>query len=185
MPYTLPPNAKNAFHSQRLDCWQWEQELYDGSTAIFECVTRKDSASVIAFLDPNTILLTEQNQPGRISFIDAAGGVIEPNETPEEAAKREFFEETGYEIGKLELFQRYDSTGQIRFSTHIFLATDLKKTAEQHLDAGERITLRPTPFDEAVQLSLKRSLRQHGVMLTILALALDPEAKQQLSHFLK
>jgi ADP-ribose pyrophosphatase len=116
--------------------------------------------------------------------MDAAGGVIEPDETPEQAAKREFLEETGYEIGKLELFRRYDLSGGVRFSTYIYLATNLKQIKPQALDAGEQITLRPTSFDEAVQLSLSDSLRQSGVMLALLALKYDTASQERLRSFL-
>jgi ADP-ribose pyrophosphatase len=185
MPFTLQPGSKHAFHGVRFDVWQWEQELFDGSKTTFECITRKDSASVIAFLDPNTVLLTTQDQPGReSSFVDAPGGVIEPDEAPEAAVRREFFEETGYEIGKLELFRRHDMKGASRFSTFIYIASDLKNGRAQTLDAGEKITLRPTPFEEAVRLSLSGGLRQAWVMLDIVSLRYDEESANRLKEFL-
>ncbi len=185
MPYTLQPGSKNVFHGVRHDVWQWEQELFDGTKQTFECSTRKDHASVIAFLDPETILLTEQMQSGRDgSFIDVPGGIIEPDESPEESARREFLEETGYDIGKLELYKQNNFTGSARFSAFIYLATDLKNGRAQTLDAGEKITLKPTPFDEAVRLSLKGGMRQTEVMLAILTLRYDEESKQKLASFL-
>jgi ADP-ribose pyrophosphatase len=185
MPYTLQPGSKNVFHGVRHDVWQWEQKMFDGTTQTFECTTRKDHASIIAFLDPDTILLTEQIQAGRDDvFIDIPGGVIEPGESPEETARREFLEETGYEIGKLELYKQNDFKGSSRLSAFIYLATDLKNGRTQSLDAGEKITLKPTPFEDAVRLSLKGGMRQTEVMLALVTLRHDEDAQRKLEEFL-
>lgn len=185
MPVPPPPHAKRAFHGLMHDIWQWDQEMFDGSHDAFECVTRPDTAAVIAFLDPHTVLLTQQEQAGRVSFVDVAGGRVELGETTEEAARREFLEETGYEIGTLQLFRETKLQGSMRFVRTVFLAKDLRLVQENgNPDAGERIALRPTPWSDAVQMCLTQSLRGQDAMLAILAMEFDPEARAMKEQFL-
>ena len=63
MPTPPPSNAKRLHHGPIVDLWQWEQEMFDGTTEIFECVTRQDTVAVIPFINPDTVLLTKQSQP--------------------------------------------------------------------------------------------------------------------------
>jgi len=184
MPISPPPNAAHVFHGTVFDIWQWDQERFDGSHATYECLTRQDAAHVIAFLNPHTIILAEQEQPGRPPFLDIPGGRVDEGETPETTARREFKEETGYDIGKLELFRRIDFRGYQRFSSFLYLATDLKNGSLQHLDAGEKIAVKPTPFDDAVRLSLSDGLRQSYAMLAILSLRYNEDARRKLETFL-
>ena len=43
----MPEHAKKVFSGVMFDVYQWEQEMYDGSTATFEKLTRPDTAQVI------------------------------------------------------------------------------------------------------------------------------------------
>ncbi|MDL1953396.1 NUDIX hydrolase [Candidatus Uhrbacteria bacterium UHB] len=187
MPYTLPPHAQRVFDGVLFNVWQWDQELYDGSHATYECATRHDSASMIAFSDPKTILLTEQEQPSREKpFLDVPGGRVDKGETAEHAARREFEEETGLRVGRMRHFQTIPLEGSTRFSISLFLGTDLTNHAEgSHTEPGEKIRLRPVPWEEAVRLSLNGALRQAWVMLAILRIEYDPETRRMLDDFLK
>lgn len=60
--------------------------------------------------------------------IEFAAGGIHNNEKPEDAAMREFEEETGYKARKLvHLGSFYESVVKSRNKGHIFLATDISK----------------------------------------------------------
>jgi 8-oxo-dGTP pyrophosphatase MutT (NUDIX family) len=148
-------------------------------------MTRADTVAVIAFVDPQTIILTQQEQPGRASFMDVAGGRIEPGETVEETARREFLEETGYEIGTLAIFRQTELRGSARLVKTVVLAKDLKPAPHgNNPDAGERITIIKTPWNEAVTLSLQHKLRGEDSMLAILAMEFDPEMRVVKDRFL-
>jgi ADP-ribose pyrophosphatase len=187
MPVPPPEKASIAFRGKMATVYVWPQKLYDGSTAQFECYVRRDTVAVIAFLDRDTVLLTHQEQPGRPHpFIDPPGGLVDPGETPAEAASRELFEETGYRAGKMELWctDRYE--GITRFEEFTYVATDLVFGDGRNTeDAGEKIQLRKTPWREAVALSLKRAMRRNDSMLAIVGMEFDPEQRARLDAFLK
>src|SRR5258708_7335821 len=89
-------NSKKVFQGEIFSVWQWEQEMFDGSKKTFERITRNDAASMIGVLPDKKIVLVWDQQPDRSGVLTPAGGGIEEGESPEEGAKREFREETGY-----------------------------------------------------------------------------------------
>ncbi len=186
MPIPPPDQAKRVFEGVLFDIWQWEQEQYDGNRAKYECLTRQDTVTTIGFLDPETVLLTRQEQSGReTAFLDFPGGRVEGNESHEDAARREFLEETGLTIGRIWPFRYVEHRGSARFAQTVFVAADLRDhVKERHLDPGERVEILRTPWDDAVRMCLNHELRQAEVMLAVLALAFDPEARTGLRKFL-
>ena len=182
----IPAKAKKVFNGILFDIYQWDQKRYDGSISKFECAIRQDSVSVIAFQDKDTIILTEQEQPNRPEpFFDVPGGRIEKRESPENAAKREFLEETGMQIGRLKQFKTIELTGSTRFILHYFLGTDLTKDPNaKHMDPGERIKVQPTSLKAAIEMSLRQEMRQAWIMLSILSFIYDPVASKTLKDFL-
>src|SRR3989338_5204026 len=92
----MSPNAKRVFKGELFEVWQWEQKLYDGSTAVFEKIRRQATALVIPVVG-DKILIQRQEQPHRRSaYLSLAGGRIEDGEEPLLAAQRELLEQTGY-----------------------------------------------------------------------------------------
>lgn len=149
----LPENAKLVFKGKIFDVYQWEQEMYDGTTATFEKLKRPDTAVVFGVLDDGRILLTEQEQPGKAPFLGAAGGRIEEDEDPIVGAKRELLEETGYEAERWVLWDANHVTSKIDWVVYTFIAKGLKKVSGMNLDGGERIKLRLVTFDEFIELA--------------------------------
>jgi len=160
--------------------------MFDGSERTFECYVREDTATVIPFLDRETVLLTKQEQPGRSTFWDIPGGRVDPGETIEQAVKRELMEETDYISDDWMEWKRKDNQGMVRFSQGLFVTKNLQKvTHDNHEGGGERIVLVPTKWDELVQSCLKGELRNEMAMLAILGMHLDPVQRARLDAFLK
>lgn len=84
---------------------------------------------------------------------ELVAGVIDPSETPLEAAKRELSEETGYEGGNWELFMTLspNPTNHNNLS-YTFLATNVEKRREQHQEKTEDICVHVLERDEVRQL---------------------------------
>lgn len=153
---------------------------------MFSCVVRQDTVGIIAFLDHETILIQYEEQKGVAEpFWDVPGGVIEKNETSADGAARELFEETGYQAETLQHFRTRRFSGMSRFEDFVYLAKNLTLGEPSMHDRGEKITLKPTPWNEAVRMALQGKLRRQDVMLSILAMEFDPGAKAIKDAFLK
>jgi ADP-ribose pyrophosphatase len=186
MPVAPPPNAKRVFKGHVLNFWQWEQPLYNGTLSTFECITRPDTASIIPFLDSQTVLLTRQEQPHKDKpFLDFPGGRIDEGEETQTGVLRELQEETGHRAGRVMRWDAFAQRGMIRYEETLFIATDLTNEHLLHQDPGERIELVPTPWNDLVQLCLERRLRQPNSMLTVLQMEFDPASKKRLQEWLR
>ncbi len=63
-----------------------------------------DYAAVVALTEENEVLIVRQYRPAvEHATFELPSGLIDPGETPAEAAGRELLEETGYEAGELEV----------------------------------------------------------------------------------
>lgn len=170
----LPENAKQVFKGEIFDVYQWEQELYDGKKAIFEKLKRPDTVVVFPILADGRIILTEQEQPGKKSFIGATGGRVDEGEDPLEAAKRELLEESGYEAKNLVLWHAEQVTSKIDWAIFVFVAKGIKKVSEQKLDAGEKISLRIVTFDEFLEIVTDPRFAEKEIVSKVLEARLDP-----------
>ncbi|PJC53414.1 MAG: hypothetical protein CO029_02850, partial [Candidatus Magasanikbacteria bacterium CG_4_9_14_0_2_um_filter_41_10] len=74
----IPEQAKKVFSGVIFDVYQWEQELYDGSKATFERLTRPATLQVIAEVD-GRIAMSDEEQPAKGRFLSLLGGRQEPN----------------------------------------------------------------------------------------------------------
>ncbi len=150
----IPPEAKKVFSGIRTDIYQWDQEMYDGSVEIFECIRFIDGAFVIAVLPNGRILITQQEQPARHHFIWLPGWAFDfPEELPIDCAERELLEETGYKSDDIELWHIHEGTNNTIVSTYFYIAHDCYKVWAIEPDPGEKIELMDITFDEFLLLS--------------------------------
>jgi 8-oxo-dGTP pyrophosphatase MutT (NUDIX family) len=176
----IPEHATRVFKGIIFDVYQWEQELYDGTTATFERLKRPGTSVVFGVFEDGKILLAEQEQPGRSLHIGAIAGRAEPGEDPLTVAKREFLEETGYEAEKFVLWDERQPADKIDWTVSTFIAKGLKKVAEQRLDAGEKITLKPVTFEELIDTGSSAGFMEKEVKVKFVEAKHDPLKKEQL-----
>jgi 8-oxo-dGTP pyrophosphatase MutT (NUDIX family) len=177
-----PENAEKVFKGKIFDIYQWEQSMYDGSTKTFEKLKRPDTVVVFPVLNDGTILLTEQEQPGKDPFIGACGGRMEEGEDVLESAKREFLEETGYEATEYILWKAMHPASKIDWVVYFFIAKGCKKVKEQELDGGEKISLTPVTFDEFLQIGRNEKFMEREIVPDLYEALLDPEKYKALKE---
>lgn len=120
----------------RRDCVQLPDGLIMDEYYVLEY---PDWINIIAIDKEGCMLLVRQYRHGlgRTNF-ELVAGVLEKDEDPLTAAKRELLEETGYSGGEWhELMQLSANSSTMTNITHCFVATGVEKIADQHLDATE------------------------------------------------
>jgi len=149
----IPPEAVRVFKGEIFGVYQWQQKLFDGTTATFEKLKRADTAVVIPVTREGSIILTLQEQPGKPAFLGCAGGRLEEGEDPLAAGRRELLEETGYEAEELVLWHATQPVSKIDWAVYTFIARNCSKVSDQKLDAGEKIALQLVSFDEFFRIA--------------------------------
>lgn len=151
MKNKIPSHAKKVFKGEIFDVFQWEQELFDNSKATFESLKRSDTVTVIPVTEDGKIILIEEEQPHIPLHLKNVAGKVDTGETPEQAAKRELLEETGYDCKELVLWYKQNLVYKIDWTIYTFVARGCKKVAEQNLEGGERITPVLLSFEEFIE----------------------------------
>lgn len=99
--------------------------------------------NVIAITEEGEFVMIEQYRHGLGEVgIELCAGVCEEGENPEEAARRELEEETGYTGGEWELGCVISGNPSVTNNlTYCFIARGVKKTSDQKLDKNEDISV--------------------------------------------
>src|SRR3990167_7457467 len=176
----IPENAKRVFKGAVFDIYQWEQEMFDGTKTTFEKLKRPDTVVVFPVLDDGKIILIEEEQPGTEPSIQGAGGRVDEGEDILSAAKRELLEESGYEAGEFILWDAQHPTSKIDWVVYTFVAKNLKKVADLHLDAGEKIKLLPLTLDELIDKATDENsyFAEQEIILKFMEAKYNPKKKK-------
>ena len=138
----------------------------------WEFATRVNASAVavlVALTDESEVIFVEQHRkPVRARVIELPAGLVgdqdDPDEPLETAARRELFEETGYEASRLEAILECPSSAGMSDEIITFLFADgLEKTGAGGGDDSEDITVHAVPLEEASEWLGER--RREGCML--------------------
>lgn len=118
--------------------------------------------TVMALTDTEEVILIRQYRHGSGKVIwEFPAGIVDPGETPLDAAKRELLEESGYG-GGIWVNTGFVSPNPDNHTNllHTFLATNVKKEALQDLDDSEQIDVYPTPLMQVIRMAKEGELLQ-------------------------
>lgn len=144
--------------------------LPDGRTELYDFVGHNGAAAAVGVLEDGRLLMVRQyrNALDRFTLEIPAGG-LNPGEPTIDAAARELEEETGYRCGRIEKLITIRTT--VAFCNEkidIFVATDLKKTA-QHLDEDEYVDVNPYELEELEKMIYRGDIEDAKTIAAILA----------------
>ncbi|MBD5252686.1 MAG: NUDIX hydrolase [Barnesiella sp.] len=119
--------------------------------------------NVIARRKDGKFVMVEQYRHGLGEvLVELCAGVAEKGESPEEAARRELLEETGYGNGRWSLLTVLSANpGSQNNLSYSFLAEDVEQiSSEQHLDATEDLNIRIVTAEQLYEMLETDSVRQ-------------------------
>jgi 8-oxo-dGTP pyrophosphatase MutT (NUDIX family) len=115
------------------------RRLSDGVEHTFFVVENPDWVNVVALTKDKMILMIEQFRHGIEDItLEIPGGIIDENESPETAARRELAEETGYSPREMFYLGKSRPNPALQNNwCHHFLALDCEQTDEAKFDEHE------------------------------------------------
>lgn len=140
------------------------------STVNFYVLEAPHWINILALTPENNVVLVEQYRAGiHESSLEIPGGMVDENESPEEAAKRELLEETGYQSKKWTSLGKVSANAAILNNyTYMYLAEDCIKVDEQNLDKNEDIDIHILEMKEFLEL-VKNSTVHHSIVVAAVA----------------
>ncbi|WP_443937870.1 NUDIX hydrolase [Pedobacter sp. MW01-1-1] len=118
--------------------------------------------NAIALTEEGKVILVRQyRHAADIISLEVPGGVIDGDEAPEAAVKRELLEETGYSFKTCKFItELYPNPATSNNKTFTYLLTGGVKTHEQHLDEHEILIVEEYTVDEVKQLLKDNKIAQ-------------------------
>jgi ADP-ribose pyrophosphatase len=128
-----------------------EVRLPNGNTATLELIRHPGASAVVPVDAAGNVILVRQYRHATGSWLleVPAGTLDSPGESPDDCARREVQEETGYRAGRLiPLGWIWTTPGFTNEKIWLYLALDLTPTRSQ-LEADEVLTVESLPLAEA------------------------------------
>jgi ADP-ribose pyrophosphatase len=130
-----------------------------------------DYASVVALTEDQQVLVVRQYRPALERYtLELPSGIVDPGETPLEAARRELLEETGYQAAAIEdLGPTLPDTGRLGNRIFTCFAAGVKRIPEHTAEEG--IEVMTWPLDQLAHAirdgSFDHSLHVAGILLAM------------------
>ncbi|MCL6560238.1 MAG: NUDIX hydrolase [Firmicutes bacterium] len=120
------------------------------SNVDFYAVETLPCASIIALTGRGEVVMVRQYRHGTREFtLELPGGLVEKGLSPEETAKKELLEETGYRAGNAVLLGKaYPLPAILTTSFYCYFAEPVEQTGEQDLDSTEDIEVVLVPLEK-------------------------------------
>jgi ADP-ribose pyrophosphatase len=147
-----------------------EVRLPNGHTLTMELIRHPGAAAVVPVDHDGNVILVRQYRHAAASWLleVPAGKLDHPGESPEDCARREVEEETGYRAGRLvPLGWVWTTPGFTNEKIWLYLALDLTPT-QSGLQADEVLTVKKLPFAEAAARALSGEIVDSKSVIALL-----------------
>ena len=150
----LTVRTETVFSGRLIEVRKVTVHLPNGTTTDREIVVHPEVVAVLPLLDDGRIVLVRQfRKAAERVLLEVPAGGIDDGETPEDAARREMVEETGYRVGSVKkLSSFYTSPGFTTELMHLFEARGLQPgEATEETDQMEVVLMTPEAALERVE----------------------------------
>lgn len=141
------------YQGAKIDLALQQVRLDDGSIAEREVVLHRGAVALLPLIDPDRICLIE-NQRYAIgkTLIEVPAGTIDPGESPDQTARRELREETGFDADRLDFVREwYVSPGVMNERMYLFICRGLRP-GPPRTQPDENLVNRIVTWDEALAM---------------------------------
>jgi ADP-ribose pyrophosphatase len=130
-----------------------EVKLENGKTAKREIVEHRGATAIVPILEDGRVVLVRQYRyAAATELLEIPAGTLEPDEAPENCARRELEEETGFKCREIKkMMEIFLAPGYSTEKIHIYLATGLSE-AKMRLEEDERINVEKVPISTALEM---------------------------------
>ena len=162
-------SEETKYDGRRFKIIQKKYERQDGLEIIRDCVEPGDAVIILAVNENDEVIFINQYRETIENVaLELPAGMIEKDEDPKEAARRELEEETGIKSKSIEyLTSCFTSAGYTAEKIYIYVAKDLEY-GNQHLDETEEIlNIRKIHIEDAMKMILEDKIDHASVYIAI------------------
>jgi ADP-ribose pyrophosphatase len=147
-----PVSSEEIYRGKIVHLFKDTVRLPNGKIAIREVMRHPGAVCVVPLTENNEVIMVRQfRHPFSRVLLEAPAGKLDPNEAPEDCARRELSEETGAEAGELTFIgDYYPSVAVLDENIHLYLARNLTFKA-QHTDEDEFLRVERIPLSTLVE----------------------------------
>ena len=145
------------FEGKVIDVCKYRVELPNGVESTREVVRHPGAAAVLPYANGKVFLVRQYRFPINEELLEAPAGKLDVvGEAPEECARRELEEETGFKANTfMYLGYIYTTPGFSDEIIHLYLATELEEKKPQNLDEDEIIDVVEMDWEEFYRACLE------------------------------
>jgi len=162
-------SSKTVYRGGLLHVLEDEVRLPDGGSARREYIRHPGAATILAFLDRDTVMLVRQfRYPLARHFLEIPAGKIDRGEDPLQAAQRELREECGYQAAEWRrLATIHPCIGYSDEAIELFQARQLTHVGNE-LDAGEFLEVVPVKVADALRWMEQGKITDEKTVIALL-----------------
>lgn len=161
--------SEEIFNGRLLHVFRDKALMPDGSTSTREWIKHPGASAVLPVFENGDVMLVKQfRYPVSQIFYEVPAGKLDPDETPDNTAKRELKEEAGLVCQQYHYVGHfYPSIGYTDEIIYLYTAWDIENY-EQRVDEDEFLVKERLPFREAVEMVHSGEISDGKSMVTIL-----------------